>query len=184
MTLPHYVPVDTGVDIHAPFATLHHSHEAIVSQLGQLDQLPQLVASMQQARELAARTLELFNGEVLRHHQDEERELFPAVLRAVPEADKSAVASTIQRLLAEHRAIERIWRGLEPVLKEVARGRPEPLDAGAVALLVRLYEQHASFEEQHFLPLAQQVLGRDERELTALGMALHIRRLPTITGHI
>ena len=181
---PSAAPPDTGVDIHAPFATLHHAHGAIASQLADLQGLPRLVEQMQRARELAARTLVLFNGEVLRHHQDEERELFPAALRSADPRERAALETMVARLRAEHRRIERLWRELEPQLKGVARGRAEPLDPGAVEQLVSLYAEHAAFEEQHFLPLAQEILGRDPHHLAAFGVSLHMRRLPDVTGHI
>ena len=177
-------PIDTGIDIHAPFDTLHHAHGAIVSQLNDLADLPRLVVLMQRARELAARTLVLFNGEVLRHHQDEERELFPAVLRSAEPHERPQVESMVERLQAEHRWIERLWRELEPAFKCMARGRADPLDSAALVELVRLYAQHARYEEEHFLPLAQEILGRNPHHVAAFGASLHIRRLPHVLGHI
>ncbi len=130
------------------------------------------------------RVLVLFNGEVLRHHQEEEQQLFPAVLRSASEAEQPAVAGMVERLRTEHRWVERLWRELEADLKLAARGRAEGLDAAAVSQLVRLYTQHAAFEERHFLPLAQAILGRRPRDLEALGLSMHMARLPEIPGHV
>jgi len=177
-------PIDTGVDIDAPLATLHHAHGAIVGQLAELEDLPRLVVLSQRARELAARVLVLFNGEVLRHHQEEERQLFPAVQRSAAAEERPGIARMVERLRSEHRWIERLWRELEPDLKLAARGRAEQLDAGKVTQLVRLYGQHAAFEEQHFLPLAQAILARRPHHLQALGLAMHMDRLPEISGHV
>jgi len=184
MNLSRFQPADTGVAIDAPLATLYHAHGTIVSQLGELSDMPRLVVLMKRTREIAARMLVLFNGEVLRHHGDEERELFPAVLASAGPGEVRQVERMVDRLRAEHRWIEATWRDLEPSLKLAARGRADSIDASAVAHLVRLYEQHAQFEEEQFLPVAQQILGRDRNHLEALGVALHLRRVPDIPGHV
>ncbi len=46
------------------------------------------------------------------------------------------------------------------------------------------YQSHAQFEEQEFLPLARQILGRDGNHLAALGLALHMRHVPLPVGYI
>src|SRR5688500_2050875 len=92
------IPVDTGVDIHAPIRTIEHSHDAILAHLERVEQLPRLVALAQKTRELAQGTLELFHGEVLRHHQDEEIELFPAVLRSAAGEERHRTKVMILRL--------------------------------------------------------------------------------------
>ena len=41
--------------------------------------------------------------------------------------------------------------------------------------LVSQYRAHAQFEEQEYLPLAQQILGRNGNHMAALGLSLHMR---------
>ena len=77
---------NTGVDTNAPLKTLHHSHDAILAQLRELAELPQLLEQVQRSRRIAASTVALFCGDVLAHHAEEERELFPAV-QAILERD-------------------------------------------------------------------------------------------------
>lgn len=185
MTLYSCLNIDTGVDVAAPLRTLHHSHDAIVGQLGQLDELPALVVQMDRARQLAARALVLFRDEVLQHHADEEKALLPAVLdSAAPGDERHRVEVLAERLRTEHRSLERLWREVEPGLKAVARGQADRLHAAGVTRLVRLYSQHVAFEEAEFLPLAQDILGRNAHHLQALGSALHLRRVPAVSGHI
>ena len=51
----------------------------------------------------------LFDDAVLAHHADEERELFPAVLRsATPGEEAGAVAAMVDWLTAEHRRLSLI----------------------------------------------------------------------------
>ena len=45
-------------------------------------------------------------------------------------------------------------------------------------------DAHALFEEQQYLPLAQQILSRDSKHLAALGIALHMRHMPQPLGYI
>lgn len=176
---------ETGVDTSNPLRTLYHSHEAIVPQIRELAALPELVAQMERARNIARATLALFEHSVLEHHAEEERELFPAAIRsAAPGMERELVESMAQRLTAEHRAMEQAWEELEPSVRAAAKGRPAPMDAGEVARLVQAYTEHARFEEQEFLPLAQAILQRDPRHLSALGVALHVGRMPDLSGYI
>jgi hypothetical protein len=43
---------------------------------------------------------------------------------------------------------------------------------------VRLYGEHARFEEEMFLPLADRILSRNENHMAALDIALHLRHAP------
>jgi hypothetical protein len=49
---------------------------------------------------------------------------------------------------------------------------------------VRDYTQHAMFEEKELLPLAQTILERNGNHLAALGVALHLRRVPDVQAYI
>ncbi len=176
---------NTGVDTNAPLKTLHHSHEAIIAQLRELAELPQLLEQVQRSRRIAASTVALFCGEVLAHHADEERELFPAVIRSAQAGEeRKRVEFITQVLSAEHRILEQMWKSLEPSMRAAARGRATNMDPERVAHLVRKYNQHARFEEDQFLPLAQAILERDSNHLQAVGLALHLSRVPDLPGYI
>ena len=54
---------------------------------------------MQRSRRIAASTVALFSGEVLAHHADEERELFPAVIRSVQAGEERNRVEFITRVL-------------------------------------------------------------------------------------
>jgi hypothetical protein len=160
-------------------------HEGIVSRLQAFADLPALQVAATQAREVAAGTLVLFRNAVFEHHADEEIELFPAVLRsAAPGQEADRVQAMVERLTAEHRAIESRWKNLEPLVKAAARGKPADLDLDAVGDLVCAYLAHARFEEQQFLPLAEAILGRDSKHMAALGLSLHLRHAPQVVGYI
>jgi hemerythrin-like domain-containing protein len=176
---------DTGVDTSAPLKTLYHSHESLVEALGELGELPVLVEQAQRSQRLAATCLERFHKHLLEHHADEERALFPAVTAsAKPGEEGDRVKSMVRQLTAEHRELERMWATLEPAVEAAAKGRCEAIDGELLHRLVSRYSHHARFEEDHFLPLAQEILQRDANHLGALGVSLHMRRVPPFSGHI
>ena len=90
----------------------------------------------------------------------------------------------IDALTREHRDIEAQWNLLEPRLKKFAKGQPVEVDGEAVRRLVEQYKAHARFEELEFLPLSEQILGRDGDHMAALGLSLHMRHQPKFLAHI
>lgn len=168
-----------------PLEGFSRCHEGIINVVDALATLPGLVTAALRARTVASDVLTTFEQVVLAHHKDEEIELFPAVLRwAAKGEERDRVEGLVQKLTAEHRSIERLWRAHRPAVEAAARGKAVELDEESVSGLVRAYRVHAAFEEQQFLPLAQEVLGRDSAHLASLGMSLHMRHAPHIQGYI
>ncbi len=168
-----------------PIEDFSDCHAGIVQRLRQLAALPALADAARQARRQATDLLEFFQDVVENHHSDEERDLFPAVLRAAtPGGEADRVRELVRRLTDEHRALERMWASLRPQLKRIAKGSDAELDAAAVAALVADYQAHAGLEEEAFLPLAMTILRRQSSELAALGMSLHIRHLKAVPGYV
>lgn len=160
-----------------PVEHFSQCHVGIVSRLQELGHLPALVDPMRRAREIASQTLRFFHEAVIEHHAEEEQELFPAVLASAAKgAERERVQAMVDRLTAEHRSVEGRFSRLEPALKKIAKGEPADIDAQAVADLVTDYVGHARFEEQHFLPLSQAILGRNGNHMAALGISLHMRQ--------
>lgn len=145
------------------------------SRLGELPGFLQQAPSSAELSQLAAELRRFFHDVVLQHHADEEKELFSAVKGVLGEhLDKAMLASGyIGRLTEEHRHLEKLWQIIEPELKQLEKGKPVTLNAAAMRQLSEDYLAHASFEEQYFLPLAEELLS--ENELSALGMSLHMR---------
>lgn len=159
-----------------PIGEFSSCHLGIVGQLEQLRGLPALVEAAQQARRRALALVEFFEEAVETHHGDEERELFPAVLRLATAGEEATAAKAlVDQLTGEHRSLEAQWAALRQPLKRIARGADATLDAAAVERLVDEYKRHAELEEREFLPLAKAVLQRESNELAALGLSLHIR---------
>lgn len=138
------------------------------------------------AREIAEKALEFFREAIFEHHLDEERELFPAVLASAEKgAELERVQGMVKRLTNEHRELEGVWKQLESGLKKVAKGQATDVDVSAIQRLVTHYRAHAQYEEAEFLPLSQNILGRNANHMAALGLSLHMRHsVPTVAGYV
>jgi hypothetical protein len=160
-------------------------HAGILHGLEGFAGLPALQEAAEKARRVATGTLELLDHAVLKHHAEEEEELFPAVIRSArPGAEREHVEAIVAQLRDEHRDIEALWSRLRADVAHAADGRVSHLNADAVQLLVEVYGQHAAFEEREFLPLAQEILGRNGNHMAALGMSLHMRHVSPPIGYI
>lgn len=171
----------------APIEDFSRCHAGIVRKLDLLGDLPALLEPAQRARRIAETSAEFFRAAIFEHHLDEERELFPAVLaHAAAGAEEDRVRAMVRQLTDQHRALEALWKHLEPGLKRLARGQPAEIDAAEISRLVADYKSHAAFEEAEFLPLAQQILGRNANHLAALGWSLHMRHvdIDTVPTHL
>jgi len=173
----------------SPIDEFSDCHAGLLTRLSALGTLPSLLEPAARARKIAADALDFFNKVLYEHHGDEERELFPAVLASATEGDeRDRVQHEIDRLTGQHREVEEAWRRLVPALRRAAKGQEVQLDTEGLARLVERYAAHARYEEQIFLPLARDVLGRNANHLAALGVSLHMRHaLPQVMdryGHM
>ena len=160
----------------APLLNFSNCHAGIISHLKSFGELPALLEPAARARKIADETLHFFRDAVYEHHSEEEKELFPAVLASATKGDEhDLVQLMVQRLTQEHRELEALWKRLESGLKKAAKGHAADLDVAAVQQLVAQYRAHAAFEEREFLPLSQQILGRNSNHMAALGVSLHLR---------
>ena len=168
-----------------PIDHFSHCHVGIFAQLDRLGDLPGLLEPAARARRIAEQSLAFFSKGLYSHHSEEEQELFPAVHRsAQPGAERLRADQLIEQLTHDHRALERLWASLEPGLKKVAKGQDSTLDVLALQALVERYQAHARLEEQLFLPLAQEILGRQDHHMAALGLSLHMRHVPRFVAHV
>jgi hemerythrin-like domain-containing protein len=171
-----YTDTTDPVHIDGPLAEFSECHHDFVAQLHSALYLPELVAAAGRARAMANDLLVMFSKGVLRHHDDEERELFPAVLNAAQPGDEIRdVREMVDRLVAEHHDMARRWQELEPSVRAVAAGETPTLDSALLEDMVQHFFAHAHYEEEHFLPVAQRILGRHTGDMTALGEALRAR---------
>jgi len=175
---------DDGAALETPLSSFTRCHLGIVTQLEGTARLPELVDAANHARHMAQTTLDLFRQTIVPHHAEEEAELFPAVLQSANANERKAVRGMVERLTAEHREVEGLWKRLEPSVRAAARGNRSEVDAEVMEELVRAFLRHARYEETVFLPLAERILGRNGNHMAALGLALHLRHVPQVVGYI
>ena len=177
--------MSNAVNTKEPLTNFSHCHEGILKRLTAMDELPALLAPAARARQIAEDSLEFFREAIFEHHLEEERELFPAVLASAQAGEeKEKVQAMIKRLTEEHRMVEALWKRLEKGLKPVAKGQSTDLDVGELHRLVEEYTAHARYEEQEFLPLSEQILGRNSNHMAALGLSLHMRHTKTVAAYV
>lgn len=169
-----------------PLNQFSHCHAGIVTHLQALSRLPALLEPAAQARRIAGQTFSFFRDVIFEHHAEEENELFPAVLASArDQEERKRVQEIVDRLTREHRQVEAAWTRIAPQLKAIARGRDTALDKAAVETLVREYQAHAAYEEEVFLPLSETILGRNSKDMAALGLSLHMRHaLPDVLARL
>lgn len=175
----------SDVNTEQPLTNFSHCHDGILAHLDSFGELPALLEPAARARKVAEETVAFFRAAVYEHHAEEERELFPAVLAsAVKGEERDKVQNMVNWLTQEHRDVEALWARLEPQLKKVAKGQVAEVDGDAITHLVAKYRAHARFEEDEFLPLSEQILGRNSNHMAALGLSLHMRHARPVIGHL
>ena len=136
-----------------------------------------------QAQQAATALMRYFDTSARHHHEDEERDLFPALIESVAGADAVCVRALTAALTAEHRELETRWKALRQVLAQVAAGQglaqvapgqTAPLAADDVRGFTGLYARHIAREEAELLPMAQRLLS--DAELDRIGLAMRLRR--------
>ena len=180
MSAEHY-----SVDTDLPLSNFSHCHIGILHHFDHLSELLQVMSDAEAAKKIAKEAVDYFHLGMKAHHQEEERELFPAVLSsATPGEERELVAQLIEKLTQEHIGLESAWKELEFALKEIIKGHANTLDHVHFKLLIKRYKAHASSEETVFLPLSEKILGRNSNHMAALGLSLHMRHVPHIPSHI
>jgi len=166
-----------GAGFEAPLEMLSACHARIERQCATLRRLvPHLAAhgTDADARAAAAAVMRYFDTSAVHHHADEEADLFPALLEAIPGSDPVCLRELVDALSAEHRELEARWTRVRAVLARVAAGETATLAPAAVDALVGLYERHIEREERELLPMAARLLS--EAELDAVGRTMRERR--------
>jgi hemerythrin-like domain-containing protein len=173
--LPGFASVQAGFEV--PLEMLSACHGRVERQCQTLRRLvPHLVAhgADADARSAAAAVLRYFETSGRHHHEDEEHDLFPALLKNASGDELVRVRDLIAQLLREHRLLEERWHRLRSALESVAQGQSAQLAADDVEALVTLYETHIAREEADLLPLAARLLAG--APLDAVGRAMRERR--------
>ncbi len=166
-----------AVGFEVPLEMLAACHGRVQAQCTTLQRLVAHLAAHgpdQAAREAATAVMRYFDTAGRHHHEDEEQDLFPALLESMAGSDAVCVRELTAALCADHRALEARWRTLRAVLVQVAAGAGSALAAADVQTFVQLYEQHIAREESELLPMAARLLN--DSDLDRVGLAMRARR--------
>jgi hemerythrin-like domain-containing protein len=160
ITLPgHHAP---GAGFEEPFEMLAACHERVTRMLNLLARLREHLsqkgwdASVGQA---AQDVMRYFDQAAPKHHDDEERHVFPALL-AAPDTGLHAV---VHRLQQDHIDMTAGWARARTVLATLVDG-PATLDVAANQVLAdyaALYDRHVEDEDKLVYPAARQLLSAD-----------------------
>lgn len=160
-----------------PLEMLSACHRRVERQCATLRRLvPHLAAhgADEEAKTAAANVMRYFDTSGAQHHQDEERDLFPALVESMPGSDPVCLRELTDALRSDHRALHARWERVRAALVRIVAGASSALDAADVEALAGLYERHIEREEAELLPMAARLLG--DEELDRIGRAMRERR--------
>lgn len=157
----------------APFDVLDGCHQEMIERLGDLRRLMAHVSAQgmdDTARLLARNTHLFFTTTAVNHHLDEERHVFPALLRH----GNTSLHSAIQQLQQDHVWLESHWMALAPRLDYMARGHQwhnMTEVSHHIKRFTDLYQQHIALEESLIYPPAREQLSPDDLQTMSREMA-------------
>jgi hemerythrin-like domain-containing protein len=158
-------------DFHDPLGLLAACHDRILTHCKLLGRIAEHHARGElgaSVRGACAQVTRYFTTASVHHHEDEEHDLFPLLLRARPD-----LAPLVTRLREEHKRLEAVWKNLAPALAD-----PESYATADFHRRVdefrAAYENHVALENADLIPAAQKLLGKDD--LARLGQAMAHRR--------
>lgn len=154
-----------------PIEMLYACHNKVKHFCHQLSILPNYLAEYgcnQAVKNDVQQILTYFNQSAPLHHQDEEEDFFPALLKKVPQ-----VRSEIAKLAIQHILLHQTWEKLSVQLRELLANQRTDIDAELINKFIASYEQHIAIEEPLF-ELGKQYLSIEE--LTNMGKVMFARR--------
>lgn len=105
------------------------------------------------------------------HHQDEDEDLFPALLQS---AAPPELAQQIAVIMAEHDELGALWQQVREGLLQVVAGDSKALNLTLAQDFAQRYPAHAAREETDIYPFAATLL--DAALLAQLGRNMALRR--------
>lgn len=157
----------------APLATLCRCHRRVLAYCATLRRLVLYIAECgctRDAQVASLGVLRFFDIEVPRHYEDEELDLFPALIESMAGSDAVCLQDLTRGSATQHRVLAGQWAVLRAPLEEVAAGRDVLLPAGAVEAFARQWYDHIGMEEGELLAMASRLLGDDELARIDRGM--------------
>ena len=155
-----------------PLALLRAYHTQI---LDHCDLLEMMVARLRDdavddvARDAARKVVSFFSSGARLHHQDEDKDLFPLLIR-----QSLKLAELIHGLKQAHIELDALWTTLEPELKRFPNVTDTDAFIDQAGRFCELNREHIKRENTEFLPLADSSLS--SQQLKDIGAAMAGRR--------
>lgn len=151
-----------ATDPERTFVALDACHRRVQEQLVALGALLARLDSHgldRTARDLAGTAVRFFDSEARRHHEQEERVVFPPLLASgAPE-----LVQHVRRLQQDHGWLEENWLELQPLLAAIADGHgwvDLDLLRNVIEVFGALYDDHIALEESLVYPQARALMAR------------------------
>ncbi|WP_373974217.1 hemerythrin domain-containing protein [Chitinibacter sp. SCUT-21] len=162
-----------SVTFDTPVAMLMACHERVRHYAALTETLVQHVA--QHGADAAAiagaqSILRYFDVAAPLHHQDEDEDLFPALLQV----GSPELKQTIAAIMAEHAELSALWSQVRAALLSLVAGNDNELTAELAHQFAERYRAHARREDVDIYPYAKALL--DVAHLQALGRKMAARR--------
>jgi len=106
--------------------------------------------------------LRFFDNEVPQHYDDEEQDLFPALIHSMGGSEAAGLRELTRRAAEQHRALAAEWDRLRTPLEQVAAGRSILLPSQDVEAFARRWNEQIGREEAGLLPMASRLLSGTE----------------------
>lgn len=154
-----------------PIEMLYACHGKVKNFCRQLQILPDYIEQNgcnEAVKNDVKQILNYFNQSAPLHHDDEEKDFFPALIKQVPTAQ-----ADVDLLEQQHVALHKNWDELSTQLVALLNGERENVDRELIKRFVSGYDSHIAIEE----PLFE--LGREhlaESELQSIGKMMADRR--------
>lgn len=169
--------IDAAPGFDDPIGLLRACHIRIQQRCALLDRIIEHLqkhGADDQARAACRQILHYFNTSGIHHHEDEEQDLFPAMLRVCSPQRRKKIHSVITKLNADHIVMTQAWRNLEPALEAIEAGAASTLDGDSVAAFQNAYLAHIEREEADAFDVAETLL--EAAELERIGRSMAARR--------
>ena len=154
-----------------PIEMLYACHSKVKRFCKQLQILPAYLAEHgvnQVVKNDVQQILNYFNISAPLHHDDEEKDFFPALVEVYPQAQEN-----IDQLESQHETLHQSWADLAVQLTELLENQRTQIDEALIKRFVSGYDLHIPLEEPLF-ELGKQYIAQET--LTEMGKIMAERR--------
>ena len=152
----------------------HQRVERFAALLGRLAEHVGAQGADEDAQVTATSIRRYFNEAAPRHHEDEEVDMFPRLRERLDSERDRTVLDVLDQVEADHLEMAGLWKRLDALLAEIARGKAVTLEQPLIDRFATMYRHHIDAEERVLLPALKKALGKNDWQ--AVGRAMAERR--------